>query len=84
MNKKDFIERLMKQTEYDEEKCSIVNNILESHFLIGKNQKEKIITDFIEKLNINREESNELYNNCVSILSNGLKEKIKHPFKSKD
>ncbi len=84
MNKKDFIERLMKQTEYDEEKCSIVNDILESHFLIGKNQKEKIITDFIEKLNINREESNELYNNCVSILSNGLKEKIKHPFKSKD
>lgn len=84
MNKKDFIEKLMKQTGYDEEKCSIVNDILESHFLIGKNQKEKIITDFIEKLSIDREESNELYNNCVSILSSGLKEKIRHPFKSKD
>ena len=84
MNKKDFIEKLMKQTGYDEEKCSIVNDILESHFLIGKNQKEKIITDFIEKLSIDRKESNELYNNCVSILSSGLKEKIRHPFKSKD
>ena len=41
MNKKDFIERLMKQTEYDEEKCSIVNDILESHFLIGKIKKRK-------------------------------------------
>lgn len=83
MNKKEFIDKLNKETGYDIDKCSIINEVMESHFIIGKNNKEKIINDFNNRLDINREEASELYNKCVDILGSQLKNKIKHPFKSK-
>lgn len=46
--------------------------------------KEKIITDIIEKLEVSEEKANELYNNSMSIIGNELKEKIKHPFKNQE
>ena len=84
MKKKEYIEKLVEETGYDEGKCIIINSILEDHFIVGKKNKEKIQNDFKDKLNINDKEAEELYNKAVKILGNGLKEKIKHPFKSKD
>lgn len=83
MNKTNFIEKLNKETGYDENRCKIVNEVIESHLIIGKNNKEKILNDFIEKLNIEREEADDLYNKCIKILGNEFKKKIRHPFKSK-
>lgn len=83
MNKANFREKLNKATGYNDEKCKIVNDVIESHFIIGKNNKEKILNDFIDKLNIEKEEAEELYNKCVSILGNEFKSRIRHPFKSK-
>lgn len=83
MNKEAFVNELMSKTNYNEEKCKKINDILESHFIIGKNQKNKILNDFID-LGLSSEEADNLYNICVSILGNGLKNKLKHPFKSKD
>lgn len=82
MNKERFVKELMDKTNYSMEQCEKVNEILESHFIIGKNQKNKILTDF-ENLGFSREESDNLYNICVSILGNNLKNKLKHPFKPK-
>lgn len=83
MNKTEFISALKEKTNLSEENCLIVNDILESHFLIGKNNKEKIIEDLINRLNINELKANEIYNTSMSIISNELKYKLKHPFKSK-
>ena len=83
MNKTNFIEKLIKETGYNEDKCKIVNDVIESHFIIGKNNKEKILNDFEDKLKIEREEADDLYNKCASILGNTVKNKIRHPFKSK-
>ena len=83
MNKKNFIEKLQKETGFSEDCCIEVNDVLESHFLIGKNNKEKIINDFIIKLRLNEEEAESLYNKCVSILGEEMKNKLKHPFKKK-
>ena len=50
MNKKEVIKKLGEVTNLSEEKCVIINDILEEHFIIGKNNKEKIISDISEKL----------------------------------
>lgn len=83
MNKKEFIKELQTKTNYDEKKCILINNIIEEHFLIGKKNKEKIVNDIKEKLNISSNEADDIYNISIEIITKELKEAIKHPFKSK-
>ena len=80
MNKKDVIKKLGEVTNLSEEKCIIINDILEEHFIIGKNNKEKIISDISEKLETTREESENIYELAMSIIGSGIKDKLKHPF----
>lgn len=84
MNKKEFIKELSELTNLDEEKCTKINEILESHLIIGKKGKEQIITELIEKLGLDKEKANNIYNTCMDILSKEIKEKITHPFKDLD
>lgn len=80
MNKKEVIKKLGEVTNLSEEKCIIINDILEEHFIIGKNNKEKIISDISEKLKTTREESENIYESAMSIIGSGIKDKLKHPF----
>ena len=57
MNKQNFIKKLEESTSYNEEQCVIINEVLESHLIIGKKGQEKIINDFETKLGINREDA---------------------------
>lgn len=82
MNKEKFIKELEKVTGLDNGKCTIINSILEDHFLLGKNNKEKIITDIKIKLNVTSEKSEKVYEFAMSIIGNGIKDKLKHPFKN--
>ena len=84
MNKTGFIKKLQKELNYNEEKCIIINSVLEDHFIIGKNNKEKIINDLIEKLTITEEEAENIYETSSKIISSAIKNKIVHPFKSQD
>lgn len=80
MNKKEVIKKLGEVTNLSEEKCIIINDILEEHFIIGKNNKEKIISDISEKLETTREESENIYELAMSIIGSGIKDKLKNPF----
>lgn len=80
MNKKEVIKKLGEVTNLSEEKCVIINDILEEHFIVGKNNKEKIISDISEKLETTREESENIYELAMSIIGSGIKDKLKHPF----
>ena len=80
MNKKEVIKKLGEVTNLSVEKCIIINDILEEHFIIGKNNKEKIISDISEKLETTREESENIYELAMSIIGSGIKDKLKHPF----
>ena len=80
MNKKEVIKKLGEVTNLSEEKCIIINDILEEHFIIGKNNKEKIISDISEKLETTKEESENIYELAMSIIGSGIKDKLKHPF----
>ena len=84
VNKTEFIKELQKQLNYDEEKCIIINDILENTFLIGKKNKEIMINEFVTKLNVTEREANKIYETAMNILSKGIKEKLKHPFRSRD
>lgn len=84
MNKEKFIEELSKATGLGKDKCIIINDIIESHFIIGKKNKEKIISDITSKLNLETEQAENIYEAAMSIIGSGVKDKIKHPFKSQD
>lgn len=84
MNKEKFIKKLEKVTGLDNNKCVIINSILEDHFLLGKNNKEKIVSDIIEKLNVTNSEAENIYESIMSIIGSEIKEKLKHPFKSQN
>ena len=84
MNKKEFIDKLVGEMGYSEEKANQINEILEDHFLIGKNNKEKMITAFMEKLNVDNNEAENIYDTAMGILGEEVMEKIKHPFRNQD
>ena len=81
MNKTDFIKALSEKLGYDEEKCTVINSIVEDHFIVGKSHKEKLLADFIEKLGVNQEEADRIYNVVAEIISDGIFGKIKRIFK---
>lgn len=76
-NKKYVIEKLMEKTTYDESMCMVICDILESHFIIGKNNKEKIKESFIIKLSIDDKKADELYNTCAEIIVSSILKKDK-------
>lgn len=84
MNEEKLIKELEKVTGLDSDKCIIINNILENHFIIGKNNKEKIINDIMIQLQTTNEEAETIYESAMSIIGTGIKDKLKHPFKSQD
>ena len=47
---------------------------MESHFIIGKKGKEQIINDFKENLSLSDEEADTLYNTCMDIIGNEVKD----------
>ena len=84
MNKYGFIKELSNQTGYEEEKCTLINSIIEDSLIIGKKNKEKMIEKFEMKLNFDKIQSNNLYETVMNILGKEIKNKLKHPFKSEN
>lgn len=62
MNKQNFIIELQKQTNYTEEQCNIIENVLKKHKIIGRKNKEIIKEDLVQKLEITDEQADKLYN----------------------
>lgn len=68
----DIKEELKKNTDFDEETIIKIDEILNEHFIIGRKNKDKIVKDFIEKLDLNEQEADELYNKCSEIIVKGI------------
>ena len=83
MNKDKFVKELMNKTNYSEEQCEEINEIVENNLFTLKNKKSKIINDFIN-MGFSIDESNNLYNTCIYILESSLKNKLKNPFSFKN
>lgn len=84
MNKTGFIKELSEKLGYDEEKCTLINSVIEDYFIIGKSNKEKVLADLIEKVGVSNEDANKIYDVAMGIIAKEVKDKILHPFKKKD
>ena len=84
MNKNIFIKELSKQTGYDEEKCILINDIIENYFIFGRKNKDKIIRDLQVKASLSEDDSENVYDISMKIITREIKNKIKHPFKSQN
>lgn len=84
MNKTGFIKELSKQTGYDEEKCVLINDIIDNYFIFGRKNKDKIIKDLQIKASLNEDDSENVYDIAMKIITREMKNKLKHPFKSQD
>ncbi len=67
----------MEVTGRSEDDCKKINEILNNTFLIGKNNKQKMMDQFCEALKIDKEQADELYNQCMGVIVKGI-------FKRKD
>ncbi len=84
MNKMGFIKELSKQTGYDEQKCILINDIIENYFIFGRKNKDKIIRDLQVKASLNEDDAENVYDIGVKIITGEIKNKLKHPFKSQN
>lgn len=80
MKKSEFIKKLQNESSFSKERCILINDVLEKYFLIGKNNKNKVITELCEKLSIEENDAEKIYNISNSIIVNEVKNKLKHPF----
>lgn len=84
MNKTGFIKELSEQTGYDEEKCILINDAIENHFILGRKNKDKIVEDLQTKINLSEDEAENVYDISMKIIAGEIKDKLKHPFKNQD
>lgn len=84
MNKKEFIKALSVKANLSIEKASIVNDILENNFFISKKNRDKIISEIVIELDIKIDEASNIYDIAKDILNEEIKNKLRHPFSSKD
>lgn len=80
MEKEDFLKKLAEETGYSKEVCFKINEILESHFFVGKSSKDKIENDLKEKLSFSEGEANNIYNIIMDIFSTCVKDKASNHF----
>lgn len=84
MNKTGFIKELSEQTGYNEERCILINDIIENHFILGRKNKDKIVEDLQTKINLSEDDAQSIYNISMRIIAGEIKDKLKQPFESQD
>jgi len=84
MNKTLFLKEIKEKTNLSEEEVLKISDTLDDTFIIGKKNKEKMIESFISKLGISDAEAERIYEIIMDIMKNAIKDKLKHPFKSKN
>ena len=82
MDKEDFLLKLGEETGYNSDICFNINEILESCYIVGKSNKDKIKNDFKEKLSFSEEEAENIYNKVMDIFAKGVKDKARNQFNS--
>lgn len=78
--KEELIAKLEKETGLEHAQAVMFNSILEDHFILGRKNKEKIVADIEAQLKVEADKAETLYETAMSIIGEGIKDKIKHPF----
>lgn len=84
MNKIGFIKELSNETGYSEQECILINNVIENYFIFWKKNKDKIIKDLQTKVTLTEDDAENIYDISMKIITGEIKNKLRHPFKSKN
>lgn len=79
MNKISFTDELKMKYDLDDDMCKKINNILDESLISGTLIKKKLVSRFINELDMSSETANELYSSVFKIFESKIKNKIKHP-----
>lgn len=82
MNKRELIEILAEKASLNFNESEKAVNIIENNNIFNSKNKENIINELKEELNINELKAQEIYDIFMDLIKKGIKNKIKHPFKS--
>ena len=80
MNKSEFIKELGSKTNYTEEQCAVINDVLENHFIFRKKNKPKVIAELTERLAVDEAEADSVYEQAMAIIHAETKAAKRHPF----
>lgn len=78
-NKTWFIAELSQRTGYSKFECQKINHVLESHFLLGRQNKAKVLKD-LAALGYDKQAADEIYNLSSKLLLEAIHYKLRHPF----
>ena len=84
MNKQELLSILSSKLNISLEDAKEVNRIFENNVILNAKNKDKIINDLVNKLNIDLDKANNIYQVFMDIFDDGIKEKLRHPFKNLD
>ena len=76
MNKKEVLEKIKKELKLDDDMIKKIGDVFEKNFLSGKNNKETILDELLKKVGIDKKTANKIYNKFMSVVGNGIKDKI--------
>ena len=76
MNKKEVLEKIKKELKLDDDMIKKIGDVFEKNFLSGKNNKETILDELMKKVGIDKKTANKIYNKFMSVVGNGIKDKI--------
>lgn len=82
MNKTMFIKEISERCNLSIEDATLVNSVLEDNFFLSKSKRCIIINGIMDTLNIDIDKATNIYEECVTIASEAVKNKLKHPFRS--
>lgn len=82
MNKRELIERLATTANLSINDSEASVNIIENNNIFSSKNKESIINKLIDKLDIDEIKAQGIYDNFKDLIKKGIKNRIKHPFKS--
>lgn len=80
MNKTEFIKELEIKTNYSPEQCTVINDVLENHFILRKKNKPKVVAELSERLAVGNAEAEKIYGQVMEIINAQIKTAKRRPF----
>ncbi|MBR1376371.1 MAG: hypothetical protein IJ565_00950 [Bacilli bacterium] len=84
MDKERFIMMLGERLNLTREESVLVSDALDDNFFLSKSNKEATVKSIMNNIKVDEDKASDIYETCVSIVKEEIKNKLKHPFRSQD
>ncbi len=77
MDEEQVLAAIKEKTGLSDEQVDKVNEVIDEHFILGKDNKDKIVAGIKEKLGIDDARADEIYDAVMGIIGGGIVNKVK-------